>query len=588
MSSLDGVTLAVIGNRLDSIVREMENTLLRTGRSAVLNMARDFSCALITADNRLLASAEGLPVHVIGMEFVAEAVTDLHDDLAEGDAFLHNDPYLGNTHPADHVILVPVFAEGRHVFTAAAKAHQADCGNAQPTTYMPYARDVYEEGSLIFSAVRVQRANRDNDDVIRMCRRRIRVPDQWYGDYLAMLGAARIGEARLKEVCDKYGLDVLDRFVEEWFDYSERRIAHVISQMPKGTIVGHGMHDPFGPAPDGIPINVKISVDPEAGMIEADLTDNIDCLPAGVNESRTCAMNNCMTGIFNSIDPDIPHNAGTFRRVTVKLRENCVVGIPRFPHSCSVATTNVGERLVVTTQRTIADAWEGYGLAEGACGIGPGFAVVSGTDWRKDHDPYVNQKFLGSQGGPAGDEHDGWLTYGNAVTNGLMFRDSVEIDEQKYPIRIHEIRVRTDSEGAGRRRGAPGTRVTFGPKHDPMTAAYVTDGYHHPPRGTRGGGEAASSIAFTVRRDGAEEELEPIAQVVVAPGELLGHLLSGGGGYGPPAEREPERVRDDVLAFFISFERAREVYRVAFAAEALDDSLEIDWDATARLRAVAA
>ncbi len=157
MSGFDPVPLAVIANRLDSIVREMENTLLRTGRSAVLNMARDFSCALITADNRLLASAEGLPVHVIGMEFLAEAVTDLHDDLTEGDAFLHNDPYLGNTHPADHVILVPVFWEGRHVFTAAAKAHQADCGNAQPTTYMPYARDVYEEGSLIFPAVRVQR-----------------------------------------------------------------------------------------------------------------------------------------------------------------------------------------------------------------------------------------------------------------------------------------------------------------------------------------------------------------------------------------------------------------------------------------------
>ena len=209
VSSFDPVTLAVIANRLDSIVREMENTLLRTGRSAVLNMARDFSCALITADNRLLASAEGLPVHVIGMEFLAEAVTDLHADLTEGDAFLHNDPYLGNTHPADHVILVPVFWEGRHVFTAAAKAHQADCGNAQPTTYMPYARDVYEEGSLIFPAVRVQRDYEDIEDVIRMCRRRIRVPDQWYGDYLAMVGAARIGEARLKEVCARYGAETV-------------------------------------------------------------------------------------------------------------------------------------------------------------------------------------------------------------------------------------------------------------------------------------------------------------------------------------------------------------------------------------------
>jgi N-methylhydantoinase B len=430
----------------------------------------------------------------------------------------------------------------------------------------------------------VQQGYRDVEDVIRMCRRRIRVPDQWYGDYLAMLGAARIGEARLKELCARYGEETLSEFVEEWFDYSERRIAHVISTMPAGTIVGDGMHDPFGPAPDGIPIRVSITIDPEAGMIEADLTDNIDCLPAGVNESRTCAMNNCMTGIFNSIDPDIPHNAGTFRRVKVKLRENCVVGIPRFPHSCSVATTNVGERLVVTTQRTIADAWNGYGLAEGACGIGPGFAVVSGNDWRKDGSAYVNQKFIGSQGGPAGPEHDGWVTYGNAVTNGLMFRDSVEIDEQKYPIRIREIRVRTDSEGAGRRRGAPGTRVAYGPKRDPMTAAYVTDGHHHPPRGTQGGGTAASSIAFKVRADGSEEDLHPIAQVELSPGELLGHLLSGGGGYGDPQEREPERVREDVLARFVGFERAREVYGVAFEREVLDDSLAVDQGETGRLR----
>src|SRR5256714_2499972 len=551
----------------------MENTLLRTGRSAILNMARDFSCALITADNRLLASAEGLPVHVIGMEFLSQAMTDLHDDLREGDAYLHNDPYLGNTHPADHVILVPVFFEGRHVFTAAAKAHQADCGNSRPTTYMPYARDVYEEGSLIFPCVLVQREYRDVEDVIRMCRRRIRVPEQWYGDYLAGVGAARIAENRLRELCVRYGLETIDQFVEEWFDYSERRIAHVISQMPAGTIVGHGAHDPFGPAPDGIPITVKITVDPGAGRVELDLTDNIDCLPAGVNESRTCAMNNCMTGFFNSIDPDIPHNAGTFRRVTVKLRENCVVGIPRFPHSCSVATTNVGERLVVTTQKAIADNWPGYGRAEGACGIGPGFAVVSGNDWRKGGAPYVNQKFLGSQGGPAGPEHDGWVTYGNSVTNGLMLRDSIEIDEQKYPIRIREVRVRVDSEGAGRRRGAPGTRVLYGPKRDAMTAAYVTDGFHHPPRGTRGGGTAAASIPFKASADGSEQELDPIAQVVLGPGELLGHLLSGGGGYGDPLEREPERVRADGLAGVGGVERAREVYRGGFSTAVSDDPL---------------
>ena len=130
----------------------------------------------------------------------------------------------------------------------------------------------------------------------------------------------------------------------------------------------------------------------------------------------------------------------------------------------------------------------------------------------------------------------------------------------------------------------PATRVTFGPKRDPMTAAYVTDGYHHPPRGTQGGGTAAPSIAFKAAPDGVEEALDPIAQVVLEPGELLGHLLSGGGGYGDPHEREPERVRDDVLARFVSFERARDVYGVAFEHEVLDDSLEVDPEETARLR----
>ena len=584
--SFDPVLLAVIANRLDTIVREMENTLLRSGRSAVLNMARDFSCAIVTGDNRLLASAEGLPVHVIGMEKLSKAMCDLHgDDIREGDAYLHNDPYLGNTHAADHVILVPVFHEGRHLFTAAAKAHQADTGNALPTTYMPYARDIYEEGGLIFPAVRVQRDREDVQDIIRMCKRRIRVADQWYGDYLAMVGAARIGEAGLKDLAGRYGTDTLLAFIEEWFDYSERRMAHVISQMPAGTVTGSGCHDPFGPAPDGIPINVKITVDPGAGLVELDLTDNIDCLPAGVNESETCATNNVMTGLFNSIDPDIPHNSGTFRRVKVKLRENCVVGIPRFPSSCSVATTNVGERLVITTQKAIGDAWDGYGLAEGACGLGPSFAVVSGTDWRKGDDPYVNQKFLGSQGGPAGPEYDGWLTYGNAVTNGLMFRDSVEIDEQKYPIRVAEIRVREDSEGAGRRRGAPGTRVTYGPKRSGMTAAYVTDCFVHPPRGARGGGGAAPSIPFKVQRDGSELTLQPIGVEVIEPGELLGQLLSGGGGYGDPLEREADMVREDVEARFVSVARARDVYGVVFSHEDADGTLHIDEQATTARRA---
>ena len=81
---------------------------------------------------------------------------------------------MGNTHAADHMYMVPVFIDGEHMFTACAKAHQADCGNSVPSTYHAYAKDVYEEGALIFPCVKVQENYRDVDDIIRMCRRRIK------------------------------------------------------------------------------------------------------------------------------------------------------------------------------------------------------------------------------------------------------------------------------------------------------------------------------------------------------------------------------------------------------------------------------
>ncbi len=210
---LDQVLIAVLANRLDSIVREMTNTLFRTGRSAILNTAKDFSCSIVTADDQLLSSADGLPIHVLGGGRQTASMREFHPDLSPGDAFLHNDPYLGNTHTADHTILVPVFVDDVHLFTVAAKAHQADCGNSDPSTYMPFARDVYQEGGLNFPCVRIQRGYQDVGDIIRMCRNRIRVPEVWYGDYLAALGAARIGERRLIELVRRYGAETIADFV---------------------------------------------------------------------------------------------------------------------------------------------------------------------------------------------------------------------------------------------------------------------------------------------------------------------------------------------------------------------------------------
>src|SRR5579875_1769897 len=195
----DPVELAIVASRLRAVVRKMSNTLYRTGRSGVLNTARDFSCAIVSPADELLMAADSLPIHVLsGPDLLTQSMRRFHPRLEAGDAFLHNSPYSGNSHPADHCLLAPVVdAEGRHRFTVLVKAHQADCGNSLPTTYMGGARDVYAEGALIFPAVKIQSGYRDIEDIIRICEARIRVPEQWRGDYLAMVGAARIGEREL-------------------------------------------------------------------------------------------------------------------------------------------------------------------------------------------------------------------------------------------------------------------------------------------------------------------------------------------------------------------------------------------------------
>ncbi|MEQ8232767.1 MAG: hydantoinase B/oxoprolinase family protein, partial [Gammaproteobacteria bacterium] len=499
--------------------------------------------------------------------------------------YLHNDPYSGNSHPADHTLIVPVFWAGRHVFNVCAKAHQADIGNSLPTTYHAAARDIYEEGALIFPAVRVQRARRNVDDIIRMCQRRIRVPDYWYGDFLAMLAAARTGEKRLHEIFEKYGPQTIAQFVTEWFDYSEARMRQAIQALPRARVERNSAHDPLPPMmPEGIPVHVRVSVDPDAGEVEIDLTGNIDNMDNGLNLSEACSISNSVAGLFNCLPPDIPRNGGSYRCVTVKLREGAAIGIPRFPHSCSVATTNVSDRLLNTVQAALADLGEGYGLAEGGVGMGAGFSVISGRDARHENHAYVNQLIIGSNGGPGTPHCDGWITYGIPVVAGLMYRDSVEISELSYPIRYREIRLTQDTMGAGRQRGAPGVRLAYGPSHAPMTVVFAADGQTNPARGVRGGGDGNVGAMRVVAADGSVRPAPSVGQVELRPGDVLEGVELAGGGYGSPLERDPERVREDVLEGYATLAHAHEVYGVVFSGRITDDSLAVDVAATVAAR----
>ena len=451
--TFDGVRLAVLSKRFESVASKMANTLLRTGRSGVLNMARDFSCCVVTADCELISAAECYPIHVLrGADIMAAAMKEFHPELRHGDAFLHNSPYHGNSHAADHVILVPVIDDdGVHRFTVLAKAHQADCGNSMATTYMGAARDVYEEGALIFPAVQVQRDYEDIQDIIRMCELRIRVPSQWRGDYLAMLGAARIGERAMLEMGRDVGWDTLEQYTQEYFDYGEYLMIQAVREMPSGKASATATHDPVPGTPEhGITVKAEVAVESENARISVDLRDNPQAYPCGLNLSQACALSACMVGVFNTVGHKVPPNAGSYRRIDVLLGEGTVCGIPRHPTSTSVATTNLGDRVTCAVQRALADIGDGIGMADGGAAIPATGAVISGSDPRHDGAPFCNEVILLGGSGPGTPYTDGWLTMLTMGNAGMPLVDSIEVDEIHHPMLVTERRLIPDSEGEGR------------------------------------------------------------------------------------------------------------------------------------------
>jgi N-methylhydantoinase B len=577
----NSVRMALLSARFDSIARKMANTLFRSARSGVIAIGRDFSCCIVTRDHELLVSAESLPIHVLsGPDEMSRTMQRFHADLRPGDAFLHNSPYHGGSHAADHTILAPVVDEtGAHRFTVVAKAHQADCGNSQPTTYMGGARDVYEEGALIFPAVRVQRDYRDVADIIRMCEMRIRVPEQWWGDYLAMLGAVRIGEREILALGREFDWDALDAFVTDYFDYSEDCMAAAIRKLPAGSVRRTSVHDPFpGTPPEGVAVVVKVDVRASEGRIGIDLTENLDCLPCGLNLSEACARTAALVGVFNSLDHTTPRNAGSFRRVEIALRENCIVGIPRHPASCSVATSNLSDRVANAVQAAVAELADGVGLAEAGAVIPASMAVVSGVLARSGR-TFVNQILLGFSGGPAAPQADAWQTLMHVGAAGMCLMDSVELDELRQPLTVFARRFTPDTEGAGRTRGASGLYVEYGPVAGDIEIAYASDGALNPAKGVRGGGDGAPASQSRLDAEGAAHPLAPSGQFRIAHGERVRATSAGGGGYGPPAERSLAAVAEDVAEGWITRERAERIYGVR-----LDAKGQVDPEATEKLR----
>ncbi len=564
---VDPFLMSVLKSRFEAIVREMTLVVMRASRSAVIKNARDFSCAILTYDHRLVSVEDALPIHVMSMDLATRPITELFDDIQQGDIFFNNCPFTGGTHHADLIVAMPVFHKGEPLFWMMALSHHADTGAPVPSTYLPFAKNIFEEG-MHFPCVRVAQNYKEKADILRIGSMRNRVPELWLGDVRAQIGACRTGERRIGELLERYDRDTLMNFVEDWFDYGARCAKAAIAKLPAGRYSYEVRHDPVpGVAEDGIPVRLTINVDPEEGEIVVDVRDNIDNVPGGLNLSENTCTGSCRIGVFNNLDESIPHNEGAKSQIKVLMREGSVVGKPKYPVGTSVATTNVNDRLMIAGNCVFSEMGAPYGQAESGSHLPAGVGVISGADPFKSGRGYVNQVFVGYAGGGARSGHDGWLTYCGPANAGLIQLDSVEVDESMYPIVIESRGVVADSQGFGEFEGAPTMGGVFYPLDHDMTIVYAADGTSFPPKGVLGGGQGKASESVKLKADGEQEVLPAFAEVVIEEGAKIAFTACGGGGYGDPLKRDAKRVVASVNRGWLTPEKAETVYKVALARD---------------------
>jgi N-methylhydantoinase B len=580
---LDPATFAVLVGRVDSIVNATVEIEMTIARSLLVAECRDATSFVSDKHCRLVSIAEGLPSHCAAGEFCIKSIADAFEgDVHEGDLFIFNAPYMGNTHVGDINIAAPVFFEGEHLFWMVNRSHLPDIGAYQPTSCSLYFKDKWEEGFHI-TPLRIHENYKEKKDLLTFFKTNFRYPHLWYGDHLAQVAAVRTGEKKFIELCKNYGKATIVQFLEEYNDYADRMMTEEIRKLPKGTWEADELHDPVaqGVAPDGIKVKVKLTIDPEAAMIHCDLRESADIVPGGVNTTIAGASASCIAALMQCLNPNIPKINGALKHLNIIVRPGSTAGGPIFPASTSMGTTSIPDRLGSAVYRAFALAVpERSHSAAGYITI----PATVGVDFRHNNRPYGDIAYLGVGGGPASKGYDGWASFFDISTSGVIGLSSVEIMERQMPHHYSAVMTLPDSAGPGQWRGGIGAGYEYHGRNTDVFHVCMGDGQVSPPFGIFGGKPAPLAKQYIVdMKTGQKVQDIPSSGNFNLPQGHEWHLYcQGGGGYGDPLERDPELVRWDAREGLVSLRAVKEDYGVVLDTE--PETYAVDLKATQQLR----
>jgi N-methylhydantoinase B len=575
---MDAITFAVMRRRFESIAQEMTLSLERSSWTTMLALNRDFSCVIYDHRTRQVCMHDAVAIHTTSMHLVMEAIANAFmGDLHDGDVFLCNDPYRGNTHVGDVVAAAPVFSDGVLRFWSVAKAHHMDIGAFVASSCTPASTNIWQEG-LQIPPVRIVDAGRTRADVIELFLANVRYRELVEGDFMAQLGAVQRGRRLLAELCEEQGADSVTRASEELLAYADRRMTRAIEAIPDGVYHGEAWVDSDGVDVVDIPVRATVTI--AGDRVHVDFSDSGPQAKGAMNGTLATTTGAATIPFLLYVDPDIPHNDGAIRHVSVTAAAGTIAHA-RHPASTSIATMVPSAALGAAVHKAMAQAIPERVIAGAARSANaPQFA---GVDPRTG-EPWGMNLRNGVGGSGANREAEGWPSITNEGAGGLKVQ-SIEQLELIYPLFVEQMELEPESMGYGTHNGAAGTRIAVRPYGAEMSAITFGDGVVNPPHGIAGGSPGFGGGSYVEDRvTGARRFVSASGAVSVGEHETWVGVSSGGGGWGDPHRREPAEVVRDVIEGVIGADTAETVFGVVLGS----NRASVDRAATERLRAGAA
>jgi N-methylhydantoinase B len=569
----DPFTVEILKDKLAAAADEMGVVLARTSMSPIVYEVLDFACGLTDSAARVIAQTNGLTLFTgtFGPQ-VESLIADYGlDGMRPGDVFATNIPYRGGTHTCDVCLVKPIFAGGRVIAFAVSITHWIDIGGAVAGSIPPDATEIYQEG-LQLPGVRIYDAGRRVDTIFDLIAANIRLPRTGLGDLNAGVAAVAIGERRVLEACERYGLALVLASFERVLEHGEQTARAALRRIPNGLYRAQGVIDGDGVSDAHLPIEVAVTVGDD--WLHADFTGCAPRAAGPINCSTGALLSACKTVVRAITAPGARSNDGFFAPFSLTIPPGTVFSAePPAPTGWYYEGAAFANDLFWKALAPACPDRLGAGSYTSLC-----CSYVVGRDSATDELFVLAEPNVGGWGGSAVGDGESALI---ATTDGDTYNFPAEVVEARFPVLVERYELNVAAQGgAGRNRGGIGVVREYRLRGGVDTSGYGSvGGSERRPWGLAGGGEGTTNYLEYVR-DGAVERRGRVAHVPLDDGQLVRSVTGTGGGFGDPREREPERVRDDVRDGYVTLEYAREVYAVALDPE----TLEVDAAETAALR----